>query len=171
MEGDSPNGSSDSSGILVTVLNETDETVDVDRWADLVRAVLDTEGVRAPAETNVVFVDRDTIADLNAEHMGKRGPTDVLSFPLDDESDRLAPDDVRLVGDIVVCGSVATENAPGHAGNPDDEVALLLVHGTLHLLGHDHAEEEERDVMWAAERRLLDAHWRPLVADPWAVAP
>lgn len=161
MEGGTP-------GIDVTVLNETDDDVDVDRWSGLVRAVLADEGVLAPAETNVVFVDRAAMAELNAEHMGADGPTDVLSFPLDGEADRLTPDAVRLVGDIVVCGSVAAENAPDHAGDPDDEVALLLVHGSLHLLGHDHADQEERDVMWAAERRLLERHWRPLVADPWA---
>jgi len=172
MEGRSPTGSA----IAVTVLDESGATsvfgdaLDLDRCADLVRGVLVREGVTAPAETNVVFVERDEMAELNAEHMGSTGPTDVLSFPIDDEPDDLdaggdAP--VRFVGDIVVCPDVAAANAPDHAGDVDDEIALLLVHGSLHLLGHDHAEPDERARMWAAERRLLGELWRPLTRDPW----
>ncbi|MFN8050543.1 MAG: rRNA maturation RNase YbeY [Acidimicrobiales bacterium] len=156
--------------ISVTVLNETSVDVDVERWAELVRRVLATEGVVGPAETNVVFVDRDAMAELNAEHMGAEGPTDVLSFPIDDDDDAGEENEwpPRFVGDIVVCGAVAAENAPAHAGSLDAELALLLVHGSLHLLGHDHAEADERAEMWAAEQRLLADLWGPLPRDPWA---
>jgi probable rRNA maturation factor len=161
----------DPSHVLVTVLNETDVPLDVDRWADLVRGVLVAEGVDGGAETNVVFVDADEMASLNAEHMAATGPTDVLSFPIDDEpagvGDAAA---VRFVGDIVVCPSVAAANASSHAGTLDDEIALLLVHGSLHLLGHDHALPAERAAMWSAERRLLAALWGPLPRDPWVEA-
>lgn len=160
---------SDTSGdIVVVVLNETDDDIETERWSELVRRALETEGVAAPAEANVVFVDEATIAELNAEHMGKDGPTDVLSFPIDVEWEGGVHDgDVRLVGDIAICLPVAERQAPTHAGTVDDEVALLLVHGTLHLLGHDHAEPDERAIMWAAERRLLTELWRPLTRDPW----
>lgn len=151
--------------VAVTVLDETGSQPDVERWSSLVAAALTDEGVAGPAETNVVFVEPQVIAELNAEHLGGSGPTDVLSFPIDDATD---PGELRLVGDIVVCPQVAAANAPGHAGDVDDEIALLLVHGVLHLLGHDHADSQDREVMWAAERRLLAAHWRPLAADPWA---
>lgn len=154
----------------VVVTNETDTHVDGVVWSSLVERALRSEGVAGPAETNVVFVDRDAIAALNAEHMGVDGPTDVLSFPIDDEPDA-DHDPVRLVGDIVVCRDVAADQAAGHAGTVDDEIALLLVHGALHLLGHDHAEPEERDRMWAAERRLLDELWRPLPDSAWRDAP
>ena len=161
MEGATP-------GISVTVLNESSTEIDTGLWADLVRAVLAAEGVDAPAETNVIFVDRDAMAELNAEHMGVEGPTDVLSFPIDDDpADAPAGDDVRFVGDIVVCPQVAAANAPSHAGTVDDEIALLLVHGSLHLLGHDHADAEEREVMWAAEQRLLAGLRPPFARDPW----
>lgn len=174
MEGRSP-------GVSVTVLDESSgggadvpglTEADARRWADLVRGVLEAEGVVAPAETNVVFVASAAMAELNAEHMGGDGPTDVLSFPIDDDPTQLAggPDDVRFVGDIVVCPEVAAVNAPTHAGSLDDEIALLLVHGSLHLLGHDHAEAGERDLMWAAERRLLAALWSPFACDPWEAA-
>ena len=59
------------------------------------------------------------------------------------------------------------QNAPQHAGTVDDEIALLLVHGSLHLLGHDHAEPDERARMWAAEQRLLAALRPPFTRDPW----
>ena len=154
--------------VSVTVLNETAEDIDVVKWADLVERVLVAEGVAPPAETNVVFVDVDAMTELNAEHMGGDGPTDVLSFPIDDEPAVAGGEaDVRFVGDIVICGSVAAANAPNHAGEVDDEIALWLVHGSLHLLGHDHAEPADREAMWAAERRLLGEYWRPMGRDPW----
>lgn len=154
-------------GVSVVVTNETDTPIDPGVWASLVERVLLAEGVAGPAETNVVFVDTDAIAKLNGEHMGVDGPTDVLSFPIDDAPDEVAGP-VRLVGDIVVCPSVAAAQAADHAGTVDDEIALLLVHGALHLLGHDHAEPDERERMWAAEQRLLRAVWRELPATAWS---
>jgi len=96
---------------------------------------------------------------LNAEHMGTQGPTDVLSFPLDD--DEPGQRDVPvLLGDVVVCPAVARDQAPEHAGSLDDELALLVVHGVLHVLGHDHAEPDETAVMRARELELLESfHW------------
>ena len=161
--------------ISVTVLNETADEVDAERWGELVRRVLETEGVVPPAESTVVFVDDEAMTALNAEHMGGSGPTDVLSFPIDDGSDddHVAPvggSMVRLVGDIVVCPSVAAGNAADHTGSPDDEIALLLIHGSLHLLGHDHAEPAERERMWAAEQRLVEQLWNPFPRDPWGAS-
>ena len=68
----------------------------------------------------------------------------------------------------MICPLVAERNAPTHAGSFSDEIALLVVHGILHLLGMDHAEEPERLEMQNRERELLDAHYGPLAADPWA---
>ncbi len=137
-------------------------------WIELVGAVLAEEGVSGPGELNVLFVERDAIAELNQLHMGVRGATDVLSFPIDG-GDELDDTDVRMVGDIVICPSVAAENAASHAGSYPDEIALLLVHGTLHLLGHDHGEAGERRRMWDRERELLGSHYGRLRLDPWAV--
>jgi len=130
--------------------------VDVERWATLAAAVLDAEG--AVGELTLTFVDRDEIAALNAEHLGKDGPTDVLSFPLDDDDEPALPGVPVLLGDVVVCPAVAVEQAAGHAGTADDEVALLVVHGVLHVLGHDHAETDETASMRARELALLEAH-------------
>jgi probable rRNA maturation factor len=158
--------------------------VDAPRWIRLVEAVLAAEGVRGEAEVSVRFVGPLAMADLNGRFMAASGPTDVLSFPIDGEliepgrwpdggtvaPDREPPDDDEiplLLGDVVVCPSVAAANAPDHAGSYDDEIALLLVHGVLHLLGRDHAEAADRTAMQSRERELLDRFHGPLARDPW----
>lgn len=150
---------SSTSGVATVVVSDeqADVDVDADRWASLASAVLRSEG-RA-GELTLTFVDRDEIAALNAEHMGKVGATDVLSFPLDaiDDTADAMPGPV-LLGDVVVCPAVAREVAPTHAGTLDDELALLVVHGILHVLGHDHAEPDEMRVMRDRERELLELH-------------
>ena len=164
---------------------QTARPVDADRWQSLAVAVLADEGVQGECELSVLFVDEATIADLNERFMGHDGPTDVLSFPIDGEAnppgrwpdnggpgpDRFEDDldDLPLLlGDVVVCPTVADRNAPGHAGTYDDELALLVVHGILHLLGRDHGDDAGRTAMQARERELLAAHHGPLAADPWA---
>ncbi len=156
-----------------------DVVVDVDRWQRLAEAVLAAEGVRGGTELSVLFVDRDTIAELNRTHLGGTGATDVLAFPIDagevveivsgpggatpgpDRSPGDPGDLPLLLGDVVICPAVAAEQAPTHAGSLDDELALLVVHGILHVLGHDHAEPDEAERMRARERELLcELHWR-----------
>jgi probable rRNA maturation factor len=144
-------------GDQVTVVGADEQAevaVDVVRWVALAEAALRAEG--AVGELTLTFVDRDEIAALNEEHLGHVGPTDVLSFPLDDEP----PLDgtPALLGDVVVCPGVAVDQFADHAGTLDDELALLVVHGVLHVLGHDHAEADERARMRARERALLEAH-------------
>jgi probable rRNA maturation factor len=148
--------------------------VDPNRWAALAQAVLFDEGVRGNAELSLLFVGEDDIADLNEQFMGKAEPTDVLAFPIDaadvvvvvpsppstgpDRSPADPSDAPLLLGDVVVCPAVAQRQAPEHAGNLDDELALLVVHGILHVLGHDHHEPAETERMRARERALLEAH-------------
>jgi probable rRNA maturation factor len=130
--------------------------VDLERWSGLARAVLADE--QAVGELTVTFVDRTEMAALNAEHMGQDGPTDVLSFPMDDES---LPGVPVLLGDVVISPAVAADQFATHAGTMDDELALLVVHGILHVLGHDHAEPGEAAVMRRRELELLERHhWR-----------
>jgi len=150
---------SSTSGVATVVVSDeqTDVEVDAARWAHLASAVLGTEG--RVGELTLTFVDRDEIAALNAEHMGKDGPTDVLSFPLDSFDDAAdAMPGPLLLGDVVVCPAVAREAAPTHAGTLDDELALLVVHGILHVLGHDHLEPDETRVMRGRELALLEQH-------------
>lgn len=160
----------------VFVADEQD-AVDLDpmRWAALATAVLSDEGVRGNTELSLLFVGEDDIAELNEQFMGSGGPTDVLSFPIDAAElepvpptgrstvapDRAPPDPgdaPLLLGDVVVCPAVAARQAPEHAGSLDDELALLVVHGILHVLGYDHAEAAEGERMRARELALLEAH-------------
>ena len=135
-----------------------DEPVDTARWQRLAASVLEGEGVAGPAELTVAFVDEQAMAKLNATHMGGTGPTDVLSFPLDAEPDPTAgPGAPRLLGDVVICPAVARRNAVPPGGY-ESEVALLVVHGVLHVLGMDHADADEAAAMVACERRHLAAH-------------
>jgi probable rRNA maturation factor len=135
---------------------EKTPSIDTERWQRLAVAVLQDEA--AEGELTLTFVDADDIADLNATHMGTTGPTDVLSFPLDDEG---MPGVPVLLGDVVVCPAVAAAQSGDHAGTFDDELALLVVHGVLHVLGYDHAEPDEEARMRSREHELLvDHHWR-----------
>ena len=148
------------SGINVTTVDAADDAADLQRWGTLVGQALAAEGVSAPAEVTLVFVDVHEMTKLNAEHMGQDGATDVLSFPLDDvpESDDMP----RMVGDIVLCLDYAQANALAidPSRQLDDEIALLIVHGALHLLGHDHAEDQERATMRSREQTLLASLYR-----------
>ncbi|MPY94369.1 MAG: rRNA maturation RNase YbeY [Acidimicrobiia bacterium] len=156
------------SEVLVSVAVEDDlEVADEDdgpfepgRWAGLARAVLATEGVLGPAELTLTFVDEASISELNKRWMGEEGPTDVLSFPLDGAEPQL-PGVPRLLGDVVLCPAVARRYAHSHARRAEDELALLVVHGVLHVLGHDHAEAQEEAAMHAREDHHLRLHHDP----------
>lgn len=166
---------------------QSDHPVDTLRWIRLAEAVLGDEGARGETEVSLLFVDEATIADLNSRFLGKEGPTDVLAFPIDEEPMEggrspdsggtgpgfsPSPDEVpTLLGDVVICPSVAARNAPEHAGTYEDELALLLVHGLLHLLGLDHEEPDEAEVMEAKERDLLTRHHGQVSGLPAAAAP
>jgi probable rRNA maturation factor len=144
--------------------------MDVARWATLARQVLGARGVKGETEVSLLFVDKDAIAALNEQFLGKSGPTDVLSFPIEDEVGPTgrSPDlggsgpgtsaeegVLMLLGDVVICPEVAAANAVEHEVSLDDEVALLVVHGLLHLLGLDHEDEAEAQRMEAIEQQLL----------------
>jgi len=153
--GPSPAG---PSPVVVEVSDEQDDVVvDTAALGALAEAVLAAEGVRGPAELSLGFVTADVIATLNAEHLGESGPTDVLAFPLDDPSETRPAGMVALLGDVVVCPSVAQRYAEANGRSTEHELALLVVHGVLHVLGHDHAEPDEAAVMIDHERRHLRA--------------
>lgn len=156
---------------------QSDRPVEPARWVALAEAVLHAQGVRGEAELSVLFVDETTIAALNSRFLSHDGPTDVLSFPIEDEpiASGRNPDSggpgpgwmpteedpaPMLLGDVVICPEVAHRQAPEHAGTYDEEIALLLVHGILHLLGMDHEDEAEAVDMERREQELLDTHFR-----------
>lgn len=128
----------------VLVSNRQDLPVDETTLADLARATLEQEGLH-DVELSVSFVDEAEIEDLHVRYMDEPGPTDVLSFPQDDDEDG-----TRILGDVVICPAVAARNNPADLGA---ELRLLIVHGVLHLLGYDHEEDAEKAEMWARQRR------------------
>jgi probable rRNA maturation factor len=141
--------------------------LDVDRLAELARRVLRAEGLDASCELSLRFVDEEAMTALNREHMGGEGPTDVLAFPIDGLDAVGGPPSGGaagmpvLLGDVVVCPAVAERNAGARGQRTVDELALLVVHGVLHVLGMDHAEPEEAAAMQARERALLADHAGP----------
>jgi probable rRNA maturation factor len=141
--------------------------------ARIMAAALRAAGAPAPASIGLILSGDAELASLNAEHMGKTGPTDVLSFPLlppeafgEDAvlSDQARPPRMRLhLGDIVVSVERAIEQADsgrgGHTGDvrwsAAEELRLLVTHGTLHVCGWDHAEPADEAAMRSLEQRLL----------------
>ena len=137
----------DDDGSHPAVLLSNRQTIPIENEAliELARQTLIAEG-RSRVELSVSFVEEAEMTDLHVRYMDEAGPTDVLSFPLDDVDER----GVRLLGDVVIAPSVAARNNPA---DPGAEVRLLLVHGILHVLGYDHEEEGERTEMWARQER------------------
>ena len=197
-----------TTAVEITVVDEqTEIAIDTIRWLTLASKVLGAEGIGSGlpngVEMSLVFVDETTIAELNERFMGKTGPTDVLSFPIDEEAAvprrggphdfdedgvpigdeigldaRIEDDRFRdydgadlddaplLLGDILICPSYAAGNAAEHAGefhdgSVDDELALLVVHGILHLLGMDHMVDSDADEMETRELEHLRRYHRP----------
>ena len=159
---------------------QSERAIDIGRWVKLARDVLDAQGAKEDVEVSLLFVDEATIAELHERFLGIAGPTDVLAFPIDEEPELggRSPDEggtgpggglpsdegdaPLLLGDVVICPTVAERNAREHAVAFDDEVALLVVHGLLHLLGMDHGEEVEAESMERRERELLARFYRPV---------
>jgi probable rRNA maturation factor len=122
-----------------------------ERVAGIVRTVLRAEGVD-DALISVAFVSRRAMAGLNRKHLGHAGPTDVISFGLT-RVDRKVP----VIGDIYISPDVARAQAREHGVGIREELARLAVHGTLHVLGHEHPEGGERteSSMWRRQEALL----------------
>lgn len=139
----------------VFVADEQTHPVDSDRLLRLASFVLHTQRVPEVMEVSLLFVDRTTIAELNAHHMGSDGPTDVLAFPIDMPGETRAGEP-SILGDVVLCPEIAAAQAQQRGLSAESEVELLVVHGLLHLLGHDHADPDERAQMFGLTDRLLD---------------
>ena len=134
----------------VFVANEQSQQVDESRLSRLATHVLQAEEVDEEAELSVLLVGSDHIRKLNARFAGDDYATDVLSFPMmeDDESS-------LLLGDVVICPEIAATNAAKLGHDVARELDTLLVHGTLHLLGYDHDDEEEKTRMEERQRDIL----------------
>ncbi len=147
----------------IDIANESGVEVDERELARLARFTLDRMRVHPQAELSVVLVDEKTMAEHHLRWMDEPGPTDVLAFPMDELRPGREGEEppAGLLGDVVLCPTVADRQAKEAGHSRDDELHLLAVHGILHLLGYDHAEPDEHREMFALQTRLL-AEWQPL---------
>jgi probable rRNA maturation factor len=145
----------------VEVLNESGVDLDVQEFARLARFTMRRMRVHPEAELCLKLVDEGTMTEMNTRWMGKDGPTDVLSFPMDElRPGRDGEPEVEgILGDMLLCPQYAIAQAPQFSRTPDDEMHLLTIHGILHLLGYDHAEPDEEREMFGLQARLL-AEWQ-----------
>ncbi|RKS73904.1 putative rRNA maturation factor [Motilibacter peucedani] len=145
--------------MTIEINNESGHPVDEVALSALARHVLDVLGIHPQAELSVVLVDVETMERHHIQWMDEPGPTDVLSFPMDEL--RPTRDDEEpepgLLGDVVLCPVVAEAQAKTAGHSTEDELHLLLTHGILHLLGFDHAEPDEEREMFGRQRELLES--------------
>ena len=157
--------------MTVDLNNESGLPADGPGLVRLATFALDQLRIHPLAELSVVLVDEDTMSAYHQKYMGEPGPTDVLSFPMDElrppNDDEEPP--AGLLGDIVLCPAVTARQAREHGRTPEAEAEYLLVHGLLHLLGFDHVEAEEQDEMFALKDTIL-ARWANVRADSAAAA-
>lgn len=149
--------------MTVEVANESGIAADEVALVSLSRYVLDHLGVSPTAELSLLMVDVPTMTELHVKWLGEPGPTDVMSFPMDELDSARSRDDAAagpaLLGDVVLCPDVAAEQAASAGHGLDDELQLLTTHGILHLLGYDHVDPVEERAMFRLQNELLDS-WR-----------
>jgi len=152
-----------TSVMSIEICNESGVVVDESTIVSVARFALDAMRVNPLAELSVLLVELDVMAELHQRWMELPGPTDVMSFPMDELDATRRPDSLddpeSILGDIVLCPEFAKDQAK-KAGHPlADELHLLTVHGVLHLLGYDHAEPDQEREMFGLQNELLD-RWR-----------
>lgn len=141
----------------IEIRNETTVEVEETEFVELARFVFDAMHLHPATELSILFVDEEAMERLHVQWLDLPGPTDVMSFPMDElipgTPEHPAPE--GLLGDVVLCPAVAARQA-GEAGHSTvEEMLLLTVHSILHLLGYDHMEADERKVMFDLQRTLL----------------
>lgn len=136
------------------IANQTDQKIDMDdKLKSVVKTVLETEGLSFDYEVSVTFVNKDEIHKLNKEFRNVDRPTDVLSFPMDEDFFIEGVD--TMLGDIVICMDVAKDQAKDFGHSLDREIMYLTAHSCLHLLGYDHMEDDEKVKMRAREKEVM----------------
>lgn len=142
----------------VEVNNESEIDADLARISELGRTILAELHVHPETEVSIILMDEEPMSALHVEWMDLEGPTDVMSFPMDELRPGRpgSPTEAGMLGDIVICPQVATKQAAEGGHSVEDEILLLTTHGMLHLLGFDHAEPDEKEIMFTLQRQLLE---------------
>ena len=146
----------------IEVANESGMDVDETILIDVAAYVMQRMDVHPAAELTITLVDLATIEQLHVQWLDLPGPTDVMSFPMDELTPGGRPDSIQpgpaMLGDIVICPQFAADQAKRAGHGSGHEMALLTVHGVLHLLGYDHATAAEEQEMFSLQNALL-AEW------------
>ncbi len=141
------------------IANDTNEDLDLDlirkKAEKTITEVLRLENISENAEVSLSIVDRQTIHKLNKDYRNVDRETDVLSFPLDEEGFDNEGNPLILLGDIVICLDVAEDQAADFGHSLEREIMYLICHSTLHLLGYDHIEEDDKKVMRSKEKEVM----------------
>jgi len=144
---------------MIELNNESGVEVDTERLVQLATFALAALRIHPQAELSILLVDEATMSAYHEKFMDEPGPTDVLSFPMDEmrapEADEEPP--LGLLGDIVLCPTVTAAQAADSNRTPEEEADYLMIHGLLHLLGHDHAEPAEKKVMFDLNDKIIAA--------------
>jgi len=153
--------------VTIEVLNESGTVADEAEIMRLARFVLDQLRIHPLTDLSILLVDEPAMQRLHVQWMDEPGPTDVLSFPMDELRPTPAGQDPApgLLGDVVLCPTVAARQAAGAGHSLRDELDMLTTHGVLHLLGYDHADPAEEREMFGLQERLL-AQWRDAEETP-----
>lgn len=142
--------------MLISITSHREpEPLDLSAFERLATFVLEREEASAGIELSVALVEIAEMIELNERYRGKEGPTDVLSFECDDLCAATDPDEPVMLGDVVIAPEIAEAQAVEYGHTVEEELNLLLVHGVLHLLGYDHEDDAEAEIMQARERALL----------------
>ena len=153
----------------IEVSNESGYDVSEPELISVARFVIEKMDVHPAAELSMVLLDSAAMADLHMRWMDLPGPTDVMSFPMDELEPGGRPDSPEpgpaMLGDIVLCPEFAEQQAAKAGHSLGHELALLTVHGVLHLLGWDHEDDKEAEAMEQLEREILADLG---IADPYA---
>ena len=136
------------------IFNETNENIDIEEEKKIIEYALNHEK-KKNVEFNVIFVDSNTIAKINREYRGIDRVTDVISFALED-NEEVKFEFGRLLGDIYICTDKMKEQAKEYGHSLLREQGFLTVHGLLHLLGYDHMNKEEEEIMFKKQELILD---------------
>lgn len=144
--------------MTVELSNESGEQLDGPALVALAEFVLAELGIDPDSELSLVCVEPDAIAALHEEWLGEPGPTDVMSFPMDELRPGAPgqPAPLGILGDVVLCPVVAAQQAATAGHSTEHELGILLAHGILHLLGFDHVEPDEEAEMFRLQRSLVD---------------
>jgi probable rRNA maturation factor len=140
----------------IELMNESTYKCDEDRIKSLADFTLSKLGIHPDSELSIRLVNEDEITQLHIKWMDLSGPTDVLSFPMDEMKPNSASNGPGVIGDIVLCPAFAEKNGKQSL---EDELELLTVHGVLHLLGYDHEELSEEKEMFGLQEEFLN-QWR-----------